>query len=592
MLKDLNVDSMKVFARKLALPRTLSRKSDLTAALERELRSNLPVIVARLSEIECRVLALAVHSDGRITRERFKAMYGVDMPDLQPWTYRSKDSSLLLMLGEGSSWRFVVTDALTESLKRILPKPPEATVSSLDVVPEIHHPAKRDWREAAQRPVHVYECSEIAPLELRSVLQLVRSGKLSLADKSQRPTEASTRLIAQCLVAPDFDLEDPRTPRRYRVETPGSVKAHAWGVVIQQCGWAKPRRGTLVLTESGQNLLQTWTPDTFKEGIWSICDDDHFDEFNRVNHIRGQSGRGKRYLTNPSERRRAILASISMWPVGRWIDFDEAWRFLLASGNGFLVTSEATTLFFEELQYGHLGGHERILPRVYLRAFLMESLATLGIIDIAYCRPHELWPDFEGGWGTDEMNFCSRYDGLLYVRLNSLGAYCLDVTSRFEPLPARLGSPWEVLGNGEIIVPGEPLPQDVHLLDRWATRDSGGTWWLDAGKILDYLAAGGAIVEISQFLEEKCQNDLPEILAGWLSGIATKASAVKGIEQALLIEMRDAGTAAELAGHVDTCTLCHRAGEKHLVVATRNLRTFRSALKKLGYALPEYKLQP
>lgn len=592
MLEDLNVDSMKVFARKLGFPRTVARKPALMAALGNELHSNLPGIVARLTEIECKGLALAVHGDGRITRDRFKAMFGVDMPDLEPWTYRSKDPSLLLMLGRGSSWRFVVSDELLEPLRQVVPKPPVATVSALDVVPEINNPAKRGWREAALRPVHVYASSEIAPLELRSILQLVRSGKLSVADKSLRPTEVSTRLIAQCLVAPDFDLEDPQTiARSHRVETAGNVRAHAWGVVIQQSGWAKPRRGTLALTQSGQNLLQTWTPDVFKECIAGLCDDDHFDEFSRVNHIRGQSGRGKRYLTDPSGRRSAILESISLWPVGRWIEFEEAWRFLLASGNGFLVTSEATTLYFEELQYGHLGGHEGVLPRVYLRVFMMESLATLGIIDIAYCCPDQLWPDFEGGWGTDEMSFCSRYDGLLYVRLNPLGAYCLDVASAYNPIAARPGPPWEVLGNGEIILSGDPLPQEVHLMDLWASRDSKGAWWLNAGKILDYLASGGAIVDISQFLREKCQNEIPEVLAGWLSSIATKASAVKGIEQALLIEMRDAGSAAAIARHVDAGTLCRRAGENHLVVATKNLRTFRSTLKKLGYALPEYDLQ-
>jgi hypothetical protein len=73
-----------------------------------------------------------------------------------------------------------------------------------------------------------------------------------------------------------------------------------------------------------------------------------------VNHIRGQSGRGKRYLTDPRERRYSILESISQWTVGNWIKFDEAWRFLLASGNNFLLSSEAVTLYFEEQQYGHL----------------------------------------------------------------------------------------------------------------------------------------------------------------------------------------------------------------------------------------------
>ncbi len=588
MLRDLNVDSLKIFARKLNLPKKLTRKDELLAALDKELQSNLPGIVARLSEAERQLLAHAVHSGGEVARENFKAMYSVEMPNLDRWAYSRKDASLLLMFGKGWEGGFAIFDALMESLQRVVPKPPKPNITTLDAIPKIHQPAKKSWREAIPRQVRIYESSEIAPLELRSVLQLVGSGKLSVTGKGLRPTEASTRLIKRCLVVPDFDTEDFQAPSRsYGAESVESFRAHAWGVVIQQCGWAKSRHGTLVLTKSGQRLLQEWMPEVFKEGIDSFRDDNYFDEFNRVNHIRGQSGRGKRYLTDPPERRYAILESITHWPVGRWIEFDEAWRFLLASGNNFLLTSEAVTLYFEEQQYGHLGGHEHILPRIYMRALLMESLATLGIIDIGYCHPNQLWPDLEGGWGTDEMAFCSRYDGLLYVRLNALGAYCLNVASEYEPAPARPVSPWEVVGNGEIIASEDFFPQDAYLLDVWATRDSQGAWWLDAGKILDYLASGGSIMDISRFLIEKSQNELPEVLEGWLSGIAAKASAVRGIEQALLLEMCDEATAAGIAEHDNAGALSRHAGGEYLVVATKNLRAFRNALKKLGYMLPE-----
>ena len=64
-------------------------------------------------------------------------------------------------------------------------------------IPEICQPAKTAWREAAPRPARIFDSSETAPLELRSVLQLVRSGKLSVTDKSLRPIEASARLIAK-----------------------------------------------------------------------------------------------------------------------------------------------------------------------------------------------------------------------------------------------------------------------------------------------------------------------------------------------------------------------------------------------------------
>jgi len=64
-----------------------------------------------------------------------------------------------------------------------------------------------------------------------------------------------------------------------------------------------------------------------------------------------------------------------------------------------------------------------------MRAFLFESLATLGLIDFAYTYPHSLWPELGDSWGIDELSFCGRYDGLLYVRLNALGAYCLGMAN-------------------------------------------------------------------------------------------------------------------------------------------------------------------
>ena len=87
MFKDLNVDTMKAFTRKLDLPRILTRKPELIRALEKELRSNLARIVNRLSETERKALAQAVHNGGVVARESFEAMHGVAMPDLEPWSY-------------------------------------------------------------------------------------------------------------------------------------------------------------------------------------------------------------------------------------------------------------------------------------------------------------------------------------------------------------------------------------------------------------------------------------------------------------------------------------------------------------------------
>lgn len=86
--------------------------------------------------------------------------------------------------------------------------------------------------------------------------------------------------------------------------------------------------------------------------------------------------------------------------MGGWIEFEEFFCFLLAWEEQFEVTDDEWTLYFCEQQYGALAYDSSFdLERQYLRAMLMESLAVLGVIDIAYAQPHGLWPEFDKMWG-------------------------------------------------------------------------------------------------------------------------------------------------------------------------------------------------
>jgi hypothetical protein len=63
---------------------------------------------------------------------------------------------------------------------------------------------------------------------------------------------------------------------------------------------------------------------------------------------------------------------------------------------------------------------------------LFEYAAPLGLIDIAYEHPAGARSDFKGQWGTDGLIFLSRYDGLRYFRLTSLGAFILGRVDHYE----------------------------------------------------------------------------------------------------------------------------------------------------------------
>lgn len=167
----------------------------------------------------------------------------------------------------------------------------------------------------------------------------------------------------------------------------------------------------------------------FREGVGRFIEDDNFDELHRINHIRGQTGRAKRYMTRPFGRRSAICNSMPGWPVGKCASIDEAHRFARASGHELETCRQPLYLSFGSFEYGHLTDDTGV-DREYLQVLLLESLGTLGLVDVAYVFPHYLWPDFRSEWGTDDDSFIGRYDGLLYVRLNRLGAYSLQIRGR------------------------------------------------------------------------------------------------------------------------------------------------------------------
>jgi hypothetical protein len=588
LLPTLNADVLKALARQLALPKTLTRKPELIEELDRYVRENLSNLLAHCSLTEKQLLAEAAYNLGQVDPAAFRAKYGkaCPLPENPAW---GNTKTLLLLLLDYQDGEWKMPPSISERLRALLEKPALVAIQVVENLPTEYTPPQEHWRKPAVRPIHVHEGERIVFGELRSVLKLVQAGKLKVTDKGGRPTEDTVRLISEVLVVPDFLVDPPPEGTDRYSEHAGAIRAHAWGVLVQQCDWAKAKSGRLALTSEGQKLLASLEVSEFAAGVEAFLWDDEFDELNRINHIRGQTGMGRRYLTAPGERRSEISESVAQWPVNQWVAFDEAVRFLLATGHRFEVTNADHTLYFSEFQYGLLGGQGSQINRQYLRAFLFEYLATLGLIDIAYVYPHHLWPELGHSWGIDEMSFCSRYDGLLYVRLNALGAYCLDATDVYQPVVPAEPHGWRVLPNREIVlVDGQqPSPADRHMLALFATQKSEHLWELDPARILNHLESGGKVEDALQFLEGNCAPPLPETVRTMLSDLARRGTVVRGVEEALLIEVEDETTAALIAHDSQAGKYCWLAGDRRLAVPKRNSRAFRSAMKKLGFIIPD-----
>jgi len=574
----LNGDLLKEIAKGLGVwEKTHTKKDHYIRAITAFLRNQPAQFVGGLTKSEKNLLAEIVYSGRLPTNSQFQAKYSVKFPSMPVYTSRdSKPSALICFVSTQSPNSVCMSQEVLEAFKRFLPAPPAIQANILPAPPETYE----------GRTVHVFSGERHITAELGRILRLIQVGKIKVTDSTRRPTDASTRLIATALVQPDFLLDSPKEETKPQTEIPGPVRAHAWGVLVQQCGWAKPRAGCLTLTSAGKDILSAFTPEKFKTGVESFLGDDSFDELHRVNHIRGQSGKAKRYISNPGERRSRIKGPIASWPVGEWLSFDESFRLIAASGaKTNIFDSPQGSLFIVDAEYGEIYDDLEVF-RQFLRAVVMESLATLGLVDIAWVYPHSLWPEFKDCYGRYGHEFLGRYDGLLAVRINSLGAYCFQLRETYAFTPSVETKRFHLLPNHDLTALETPEASDLAFLELISVRKSDSVWQLDAPTILQSMQQGTRLPDIREFLLRSARQGIPPNIEKWLEDFGEKAIACRAAHRAILLEWKDSAQAHLIATSSGTGKLCYHAGENRIAVPERQLSAFSREARKLGFLIP------
>lgn len=584
ILENLNKPILTRYAPLLGIDSS-GRKPELVERLANALPQRLTRLVNACNDTERLLLAELAHNppDG-VYPVAFAAKHDTQFPvrGIYSWRGNGVDSILILVLEvdsqDGTVW---LADNLHQPLQTLLPKP---TPPEIQTVPEISEEYARSTPfSSGTRPIHVYEPAAHVFEECRRVLGLVQQGKIAISASSKRPTAAAVKRVAEVLLAPDFDLQYSDHPD---MDDPGSVRAHAWPVLLQQCRWAKPAGTKLAITRRGQKVLADPAPDYWSESVQYLMSDTVFDELNRIPAIRGQSGRGKRTRTPPDSRREEVLAATASMPPGEWVAFDEFMRHLQGLGVEITPNNSPWNLYLSEQRYGYITNVEE-LSRQYVRAVLMETMATLGLVDIAYVAPHFLWPEFGYNWGAEDLSYCSRYDGLLYIRLNPLGQYSQNLIDEYTPPPMPTVQ-MRVLPTLEIVgVDQQQLPVHAQaVLEQFARKTSDAVWKLDETRIVAHLEQGGNVENVRDALVQHASDPLPETVTSFLDGIQKRANAVSGIEDALIIRFNDKTTAALIANDTAAAKLCMPAGNKAVAVPRNREQAFRTLMKKKGYPIP------
>lgn len=585
LICNLNVDKLKELLTYLPGASKVGRKELLVGAILQEMSgSGLQRVWEQLDPWQRLAVAEATHDEeGVYEGRRFGAKYGQQpaffhIPAHKHYRSQGRMTALGLFLHRVDQ-RHVIPADLRAQLKLFVPAPAPNVLATFEVLPEPGPDAGEMTVRSTDRD---------AMQDLVVMLRAVDQGQIAVSEKTHLPGGAAIRFVTGKLAGGDFYEIVP--PKDKWTQEIGPIKALAWPVLLQGAGLAQLNGSKLGLTPAGVKAMNDAPADILR-GIWrKWMKSTLLDEFSRIDDVKGQKAKG-RVMSAPAPRRAVISEVLQRCPVDAWIGIDELSRFMQADGYEFEVCHDVAKLYICEPNYGSLVyGSTRIwslLQLRYLLCLLFEYCATLGMIDVAYLSPDGARDDYRHQWGTDEMKFLSRYDGLMYFRLTPLGAYCLGVSASYTPVARPATCRLAVQPSLQVtVIGGELSADDVLILDNWAIQETDLSWRLNREKTIAAIERGYDSAQLEAFLQARDSQPLPVQVESFLRTGMKQGKAMKVLATTLLIECVDAGTADLIAGHKETAGLCMRAGERHLVVRLEQEGKFRKMIRLLGYGMP------
>jgi hypothetical protein len=592
----LTVDELKPLLA-LVRGRVQARKAELVDDLSTimETPQEVRALYEGLDDLARKAVQEATHDpEGILQDQRFRAKYGRSPGLGGAGRYQSEQRPTPLRLFFPRD-RVLPSD-LRDLLLTFVPQPPPLVVQASDELParirrpHVHRGPYHGEPDEKEVELRVRPTAGAALHDVKALLRLIDAGEVRVSDKTRRPSQASLKAVAGVLAEGDFYDDADHSEHDGDPASDLSMKAFAWPLLLQAAGLAQPAGTKLQLTPAGRKATTQPAHEVIRQAWGKWLTTTLLDEFNRVNVIKGQQAKG-RGLTAVAPRRQEVVNVLADCPPGKWIAVEELFRLLKVLTHDFHVTHDPWKLYIGELQYGSFGYDAHYtweaLQGRFVLAFLFEYAATLGLVDVAYLSPILARNDYHDRWGTDDLSCLSRYDGLLFVRINPLGAWVLGQAGKYEPEVVPAERLLKVLPNRDVVAADRPLgPGDVLFLDRFAERTSEAVWHLEAAKVLQAVEQGLAVQELKEFLEARSQGPLPQTVEVFLEDVTARAGQLEDLGVARLVACVDGNVAQLLANDRRLRSLCQLAGERHLVFRAADEAAVRRALRELGYVLP------
>lgn len=548
-------------------------------------------IFLTLDHLQQKAVAEAVYHQNRGYDDgRFAAKYKANPSFGKKIDYDFDPSLLNLFIYEDEFGKFIPQD-LAAQIKPFVPKPQGFFLNTVEKLPESVTVRFPDWQKkpAEITPLIVRETENDAMQDFWSVLRLVEEKKIAVSDKTFYPSAKSVEEITAVLCGGDF--YEIKEDRQYYPQI-GAIKGFSWAMILQASKLTNVSAKKLALSNEGRKILNKPAHEIIKNLWQSWQKTTVLDEFNRVDEIKGQKHKGRTNLTGIKPRRESVANSFQLCPVGEWISIDEFFRCVRLNFD-FTVARDEWNLYIAESGYGSLGYEYGanfdkwyIFQARYILAVLFEYAATLGLIDVAYISPYGARRDYGELWGTDDLDFLSRYDGLKFIRINHLGAYCFELEDNYELPEVAVKSSFSILPNLKIKVIGETLTGGEELfLENFAEKETAEVWRLSRERTIAALESGQKIEALREFLQKREEQLLPETVEGFLRDTEKRAAALTDKGTARIIECETAIIADELVANPHTKKFCQRVGKKSLAIFEQDEKKFRETVRKIGYGI-------
>nr|MDT0251832.1 hypothetical protein [Endozoicomonas sp.] len=408
--------------------------------------------------------------------------------------------------------------------------------------------------------------------ELHSVLILLQDKQLKVSEKTGVASGATIKKVSGS-VHEYYDSV-------FSEEAKGMdlMLSYGWLRLLENSKFAKQSGTTLITARKTGN-----NPAEIIRDIWNQwVSNRKEDEFRRIDRIKGQNGKGKRFFTDVVKRRETIIAYLKQCEVNEWVAMEDFSRFMFITGADLEVTTSPHFLYIYGPDDGEFqGGTWDLLETRYLRCLLVEYAATLGLIDVVMAPP-DTDETFYDDYGN--MECLSRYDGLSYFRLTPLGSYILGITDSYQ---AEASEPCEtaltIHRQGRIVFADNPSPWEQRFLSLYADQDKDKVWNLSRKKMMETQQIGGSIEELKIFLmAREDQPFLPEDCEGLLKQAAANLDGVKIKEEALIVTCKNQEIVEFIINDKVLSPWCQRLGKLQIVIPKSKEKKFRDSMNGVG----------